>query len=441
MPDQKKVLIGVLGCGTVGSGVVHALLSRKRLLARRSGVELVLKQVVTRNPSAKRPLKIPRSLLSSSVEKVLNDPEIDVVVELIGGIHPAKEYILRALRSGKHVVTANKALLAEEGEALFSAANKAGRELYFEASVGGGIPIVKAIREGFIGNHLEAIYAIINGTSNYILTQMAQEGSEFREALLSAQRRGYVERNPSLDINGNDAAHKLAILCWLAFGRQIPLKQIYTEGISRVTAHDLRYARALGYSIKLLAIGKQEKGKIEARVHPTLIPEDHLLASVKGVYNAIYLRGDMVGKSLLYGRGAGQMPTASAVISDIVDLARNITYERGTAPFFRWDSRLMKKGRCPQFKPMNEVRSRYYIRILAEDKPGVLAQVAQILGRHQISIASVIQQEKIHSHLLPVVMMTHQAVEKEMQGAIRQIDQLKSIRGKSLVIHVEEADL
>ncbi len=436
MPNQKKVFIGVLGCGTVGSGVVHALLARKGLLARRSGVELVLKQVVTKNPSAKRSFKIPRSLLSSSVDKVLNDPKIDVVVELIGGIHPAKEYILRALRSGKHVVTANKALLAKEGEALFSAANKAGRELYFEASVGGGIPIVKAIREGFIGNHLEAIYAIINGTSNYILTQMAQEGSEFREALLEAQKRGYAERNPSLDINGNDAAHKLAILCWLAFGRPIPLKQIYTEGISRVTANDLRYARSLGYSVKLLAIGKQEKGKIEARVHPTLIPEEHLLASVKGVYNAIYLRGDMVGKSLLYGRGAGQMPTASAVLSDLMDLARNVAHgvpQRMSAS--------LSSAASLGVKPMSEVRSRYYIRILAEDKPGVLAQVARILGKHQISIASVIQQEKIHSHLLPVVMMTHQAVEKETRGAIRQIDQLKSIRGKSLVIRVEEADL
>jgi homoserine dehydrogenase len=399
-------------------------------------VELVLKQVVTKNPSAKRLLKIPRSLLSSSVEKVLNDPDIDVVVELIGGIHPAKEYILRSLRSGKHVVTANKALLAEEGEALFAAANKAGRELYFEASVGGGIPIVKAIREGFIGNHLEAIYAIINGTSNYILTQMAQEGSEFREALLSAQRRGYAERDPSLDINGNDAAHKLAIRCWLAVGRQIPLNQIYTEGISHVTANDLRYARALGYSVKLLAIGKQERGKIEARVHPTLIPEEHLLASVKGVYNAIYLRGDMVGKSLLYGRGAGQMPTTSAVLSDLMDLARNIAH---VVPWRM--SALLSNAAELGVKPMSEVRSRYYIRILAEDKPGVLAQVAQILGRHQISIASVIQQEKIHSHLLPVVMMTHQAVEKEMQGSIRQIDRLKSIRGKSLVIRVEEADL
>ncbi len=436
MSASKKVYIGILGCGTVGSGVVHALLSRKGLLARRSGVELILKQVVTKNPSAKRPLKIPRSLLSSSVDKVLNDPKIDIVVELIGGIHPAKEYILRALRSGKHVVTANKALLAEEGEVLFAAANKAGRELYFEASVGGGIPIVKAIREGFIGNHLEAIYAIINGTSNYILTQMAQEGSEFREALLEAQKRGYAERNPSLDINGNDAAHKLAILCWLAFGRPIPLNQIYTEGISRVTANDLRYARSLGYSVKLLAIGKQERGKIEARVHPTLIPEEHLLAWVKGVYNAIYLRGDMVGKSLLYGRGAGQMPTASAVLSDLVDLARNVAHgvpQRMSAS--------LSSAASLGVKPMSEVRSRYYIRILAEDKPGVLAQVARILGRHQISIASVIQQEKIHSHLLPVVMMTHQAVEKETRGAIRQIDQLKSIRGKSLVIRVEEADL
>lgn len=436
MPTSKKVQIGILGCGTVGSGVVHALLVRKGLLAKRSGVELVLKQVVTKSPSAKRLLKIPRSLLSSSVDKVLNDPKIDIVVELIGGIHPAKKYILRALRSGKHVVTANKALLAEEGAALFAAANKAGRELYFEASVGGGIPIIKAIREGFISNHIESLYAIINGTSNYILTQMSQEGLEFRQALAQAQEGGYAERNPALDINGNDAAHKLAILCWLAFGRPIPLNQIYTEGISRITANDLRYARALGYSVKLLAIGKQERGKIEARVHPTLIPEEHLLASVKGVYNAIYLRGDMVGESLLYGRGAGQMPTASAVLSDLVDLARNVAHsvpQRMSASL----SNVSSLG----VKPMSEVRLRYYIRILAEDKPGVLAQVAQILGKHQISIASVIQQEKIHSHLLPVVMMTHQAVEKEMRGAIRQIDQLKSIRGKSLVVRVEEADL
>ncbi|MBI1976384.1 MAG: homoserine dehydrogenase [Candidatus Omnitrophica bacterium] len=436
MSTPRKVQVGILGCGTVGSGVAHALLTRRRLLAERAGIEVVVKRIAAKRVLAKRPVRIPRSLVTSSVNNLLDDKEIDIIVELIGGVHPAKEYILKALQNGKHVVTANKALIAEEGKSLFSAAKKAGRELYFEASVGGGIPIVKAIREGFITNHIESLYAIINGTSNYILTQMSQQGLEFRQALAEAQKRGYAERNPALDINGNDAAHKLAILCLLAFGRFVPLEKIYTEGISRITANDLQYAQALGYSVKLLAIGKQEKGEVEARVHPTLIPQQHLLASVKGVYNAIYLRGDMVGKSLLYGRGAGQMPTASAVISDIVDLARNIAH--GVPQRMGFPS---MNSPSLGIKPMWEVESRYYIRILAQDKPGVLAEVARILGRHQISIASVIQQEKIHSRMLPVVMMTHQAQEKAMQGALRQIDRLNTIHSPSLAIRVEEAGL
>lgn len=439
MSNKKKVQIGIVGCGTVGSGVVQVLLNRKSLLSQRSGVDLILKRVTTRHSKVRRSIRIPSVVLTTSVASVLEDPSIDVVVELIGGIHPAKEYILRAFENGKHVVTANKALLATEGEVLFAAARRAGRELYFEASVGGGIPIVKAIREGLIANHVEAIYAIINGTSNYILTRMAQEGDEFRQALAEAQKKGYAERNPRLDIEGEDAAHKLAILCRLAFGHSVRLNQIYTEGISQITANDLRYAQALGYSLKLLAIGKQENGKVEARVHPTLIPEDHLLASVKGVYNAIYLKGDMVGKILLYGRGAGQMPTASAVISDIVDLARNVVH--GVPQNQKMSFHSVRGMISSQIKPMKEVKMRYYIRILAQDRPGVLGEVARILGRHQISIASVIQQEKTHATRVPVVMMTHQAVEHQMQAAIRQIDRLRSIQGPSLVIRVEEADL
>lgn len=431
MSHLKRVSIGVLGCGTVGSGVVHALLKRRALLAKRTGVELVLKRVVVKRPAAKRSVRIPSSLLSSSAGSVLKDPSIDIVVELIGGIHPARGYVLAALKAGKHVVTANKALLAEEGETLFRTASKAGRELYFEASVGGGIPIVKAIREGLVGNRIESIYAIINGTSNYILTQMEQEGLEFRQALGLAQKKGYAERNPSLDIHGNDAAHKLALLCLLAFGRSVKLEQIYTEGISRITANDLQYAQALGYSVKLLAIAKRQEGGVEARVHPTLIPEEHLLSSVKGVYNAIYLRGDMVGRVLLYGRGAGQMPTASAVISDLVDLARRIGGEGSPLPSLG----------TMKLRPMKEVQSRYYIRMIAEDKPGVLGQVARILGKHRVSIASVIQQEKLRSQMLPVVMMTHQAPERQLQGAIQKIDRLGNIHGRSLVIRVDEADL
>ena len=435
MFEKKQVQIGILGCGTIGAGVVKTLLTRKSLLLQRSGVELVLKKVAARSPNKKRSFKIPSYLLSVKAEDVLEDPEIEVVVELVGGIHPAKEYVLRALKNGKHVVTANKALLAEEGEALFSEAQKAHRELYFEGSVGGGLPVVKMIREGFIGNRLEAIYAVINGTSNYILTRMSRQGIEFQQALKEAQKKGYAEKNPALDIHGGDAAHKLAILALLAFGQLIPLSHIYTEGISQITSNDLRYARALGYTVKLLAIAKQEEGKVSVRVHPTLIPDDHMMASVNGVYNAVYLRGDMVGESLIYGRGAGQLPTASAVISDLVDLSRNIAQgipQRLKQPFL---------GSKPlPLKPMNQVQARYYIRILAHDSPGVLGEVARILGRHQISIASVIQQEKFHSRLVPVVMMTHQALEKQMQSAIRQIDQLKSIGAKSLIIRVEEKD-
>ena len=429
---SSQVNVGLIGCGTVGTGVARALLEKAHLLEQRVGARLHLARICEKNPKRTRALRVPAACLTTDVHAILRDPAIHIVVELIGGIQPAKTYILEAMRRGKHVVTANKALLAEEGHELFAAADRYGTDLYFEASVGGGIPIIKAMREGLIANDLNTILGIVNGTSNYILTQMREQQLSFHESLLQAKQHGYAERNPSLDIQGHDAAHKLAILTLLGFGVRVPLSAIHTEGISQVTLADIQYADELGYCIKPLALAKQVDHELEVRVHPTLLAKSHLLANVNSVYNAIYVHGDLVGAQLFYGRGAGQSPAASAVLSDIADVARNVA--AGTARRIPLHS---STHRALKLRRIDDVETRYYLRFLVIDRPGVLARIAGILGRYRISIASVHQKERRAARIVPVVMMTHEAREANVRRALQAIDRLSVVKSKTVAIRTE----
>jgi homoserine dehydrogenase len=428
-----KISIGLIGFGTVGTGVARALLGKRRLLSQRVGSRLVLRHVCDRDFRRRRGFRLPPALATTDPWKILRDPEIQIVVELIGGQEPAKRFILEALRRGKHVVTANKALLAHSGQELFAAAARAGVDLYFEASVGGGIPIIKALREGLIANEVDTILGIVNGTSNYILTQMREQHLSFHEALLEAKHHGYAERNPSLDIEGHDASHKLAILTLLGFGVQVQPGRLHVEGISNISQADIQYADELGYCIKPLAIAKEVDHQLEVRVHPTLLSKSHLLANVNGVYNAVYVHGDMVGSTLFYGRGAGQNPAASSVVSDIADVARNIASGASRrVPLRRRASHTIRR-----LRPIGAVETRYYMRFMVTDRPGVLARIAGVLGRHRISIASVHQKERRAARIVPVVMMTHEAKESNIRKALHVIDHLGFAKRPTVAIRTE----
>lgn len=429
---MKKVNIGLVGFGTIGTGVVKALKERRSLLVRRSGIELVLKKICDKDLSRRKTVSVDRALLTRNLKDILQNKEIDIIIELIGGIHPAKEIITQALKKGKHVVTANKALLADSGGELFRLANRRKKNIYFEASVGGGIPIIKSIREGLIANKFEAIYGIVNGTSNFILTQMSKEGLTFRDALHEAQKKGFAEKRPTLDIEGLDSAHKLIILTQIAFGRFVKLSNVFVEGISRISPEDIRYAAESGLSIKLLAIAKKQKNELEVRVHPTLIPKEHLLASVDGAFNAIYTSSDMAGDLLFYGPGAGQNPTASSVVSDLISLAENLSEEDGFRPF-----NFSRTQRIYRLRKIDEICTRFYIRFIAIDKPGVLAKISGILGRYNISIASVGQRERRRARFVPVVIITHEARERSMRLALEKINKLAIVK-ESVVIRMEE---
>lgn len=434
MPKHKnKINVGLIGFGTVGAGVAKALLEKGRLLEQRIGSRLVLRRVCDKDFRRSRGLRLPPKLTTNSAADILDDPETHIVVELIGGLEPAKTFILQALRSGKQVVTANKALLAHAGRELFAAAAASKSDLYFEASVGGGIPIIKALREGLIANELDAILGIVNGTSNYILTQMQEKRLSFHEALLEAKHHGYAERNPSLDIDGYDASHKLAILVLLGFGVQVKPSDIHVEGISKISQADIQYADELGYRIKSLAIAKQVEHELEVRVHPTLLAKTHLLANVNGVYNAIYVHGDMVGSELFYGRGAGQGPAASSVVSDIADVARNLI--SGGRQRVRLSARPSQTIR--RLRRMGNIETRYYMRCMVKDQPGVLARIAGVLGQHHISIASVHQKERKAARIVPVVMMTHEAKESNMRDALHVIDRLRFVKQPTVAIRTE----
>ena len=431
---MQQVKLGIIGGGTVGSGVYDALHRNGALMSSRLGVTLQVVRVAVRDLKKTRAAKIPRSLLTTDWREVVCDPDVNVVAELIGGTTTAREVVLTALKLGKPVVTANKALLSAHGEELFSTAEKYRTNLYYEASVAGGIPIIKSLREGFVGNRIIALYGIVNGTCNYILTRMKLEGADFGAVLADAQKLGYAETPPDLDIDGHDAAHKIGILASLAHGFWVNPKKIHVEGIRHVSALDIKFAGELGYTIKLLGMVKRlEQGcRVQVSVYPTLVPNTHVLASVNGVFNACFVRGDIVGDSLFYGRGAGKDATASAVLSDIADAALDLKF--GT------------KHRLPPFvphecsgavAPIEEVVSQYFVRLNVVDKPGVLARIATIFGGSNIGISSVIQPEGHEGKSVPLIFMLHYATNGAVMKALAKIGRLPGVKGKPVMLRVE----
>ena len=433
---MREIKVGMIGFGTVGAGVVKILQKNYRLIEKRMGAKIILKRIVDIDLKTDRGVKLKPGVLTRRAEDVIEDPEIGIVMELIGGIEPAKNYILNAIRNHKHIVTANKALLALHGDEIFREAHRFGVDVNFEASVGGGIPLIRSIKEGLVANRIQSIFGILNGTSNYILSKMTDEGRNFKEVLKEAQERGYAEADPTFDIEGIDAAHKLAILIRLAFGTPLRFEEIFIGGISEITPLDIQFGLEFGYRIKLLAIAKIDQGKIEARVHPTLIPERHLISTVEGVFNAIYIKGDAIGPTLFYGQGAGQMPTGSAVISDLVELGRNLLIQATgrRVPLLAYQESAIDKI---SLKKMEDVVMPFYMRISALDRPGVLSKISGILGKNDISIASVIQKGRRIKGAVPIVMMTHEAKEKNVHRALKEIDQLGVILGKTIFIRVE----
>ncbi|MBI4388224.1 MAG: homoserine dehydrogenase [Candidatus Omnitrophica bacterium] len=425
---MQSLKIGLLGLGNIGSGVYSLIRRKRNLVTSRSGVSLELVRIADKR--TKFPFAVPKTLLTKDARSVLRDPQIDTVIELIGGIHPALEFVLEAFRNGKDVVTANKALLAECGEQIFRTAEKYGRQIFFEASVGGGIPIIQALREGLVSNQVQSIHSIINGTCNFILSEMSERHIDFNVALKQAQAKGYAEANPKLDIEGIDAAHKITILASLAFGKLARFQDVYAEGIAQIRSEDIAFADEFGYRIKLLAIVKKVTDGVETRVQPTLVPKNHLLANVGGSFNAILVRTDEAGDLLFYGRGAGQKPTASAVVGDLVALAKSRSGEVKPRTSF-------PKGRL-KIKGISSILSRYYFRFHVVDRPGVLAQISSVLGKYQISISDVIQKEWRVGSVVPLILLTHAAHEEAVRKAVKVIDQLSIIRGKSQVLRIEE---
>ncbi len=428
---KKNIGIGLMGLGVVGCGVANTLLRKSSPLAAEVGCPLVLRKVLVRDMAKTRPVRLESNMLTTDPQALLADPGIDIMVELMGSEHPAFEYIRESLRTHRHVVTANKEVMAKHGEELLSTARDSGVAIMFEASVGGGIPLLMSLQQGLLANEISTIYAIINGTTNYILTRMSSEGTGFGEALMKAQELGYAEANANNDIDGTDATYKLAILASMAFHAPVRPEDIYTEGIDRLGEPDFRYAKELNYEIKLLAIGKQAEGAIEVRVHPAFIPMDLLLAKVGGVYNAVQIEGDLVGKQIFYGRGAGSLPTASAVLADVIALGQVInTGKKGLIP----STQLMPK----RIRPIAELETRYYLRMSIADQPGVLAQIAKILGDRGISIASVIQKEADDlTQAAEIVIMTHPARELHMQQALNEMGRLPVVRQVCNLIRVE----
>ncbi len=429
---MEQINVGIIGFGTVGCGVVRGLIEQESLLEKKLETKIKIGAIVDKDITTPRKIKPPQGVLTTDIEGVINNPNIPIIVELIGGVNPAKQIILKALNRGKHIVTANKKLLAEDGRNIFKTAVEKGDCIHFEASVGGGIPVIKTLREGLVANRINSIVGIINGTCNFILSMMQKENCSFQSALDEARQRGYAEADPALDINGMDSAHKVSILATLAFGRIVQLKDVSVEGIEHISSDDIRNAREHGFCIKLLAIAKRAGNSIEVRVHPTLISLDHPLSSVGGVFNAIWMDADLTGEILMYGQGAGSMPTASAVISDIVDAVRQIKSVDSRFPKLMFDPRRTK------ILPISNIKCRHYIRFSAMDKPGVLSTVSGLLGRYNISIASVFQKERKRYQAVPIVMLTHEARDIDVKRAIRQIDKLPLVRPPSIVIRIEE---
>lgn len=436
---MKPVKVGLLGLGTVGGGTFSVLERNAAEITRRAGRGIRVTHAAARDVASNLISKLEGVKLTEDAFDVVNDPDIEIVVELIGGYDPARELVLKAIENGKHVVTANKALIAMHGNEIFAAAQEKGVMVAFEAAVAGGIPIIKAIREGLAANHIEWLAGIINGTGNFILTEMRDKGRDFDDVLAEAQQLGYAEADPTFDVEGIDAAHKLSILASIAFGVPLQFDKVYTEGIGHITRDDVSYAEQLGYRIKHLGITRQTQEGIEVRVHPTLIPHRRLIANVDGVMNAVLVKADALGPSLYYGAGAGAEPTASAVVADLVDVARTLTVDPGNrVPHLAFQPDALSDMRI---LPMDDVETAYYLRIQAGDRPGVLAEITNILGELKISIEAILQKEPAPGAMdVPIIMLTHKIREQQMNEAIQRIEALDSIVGKITRIRMETLD-
>ena len=429
--SRSEVGVGLMGLGVVGSGVARALLERGDAYGRQVGCPLRLVRILEREPDRERPVRVDRALFTQDVRDIVDNAAIGVVIEVLGGEHPAYEYQRQALEAGKYVVTANKEVIAKHGAELRTLAHRRGVDILYEASVGGGIPIIAPLKRDLLANEITAISAIINGTTNYILTSMSREGSDFEPALRRAQELGYAEANPANDIEGVDAVYKLAILASLAFHTDVHPDDVHREGITRLSARDFRYARELGYAIKLLALARKHDSQLQVRVHPALLHEEELLAKVDGVLNAVQVEGDLVGRVLFQGQGAGSLPTSSAIVADVLDAARSIVSgppERPSPP----------PQQTVSMRPMSELRTRYYMRMMIVDSPGVLARIAHVLGVHQISIASVIQKEAdAQAQTAEIVIMTHEAQEEAVQQALQEVARLPVVAEIGNFLRVE----
>lgn len=426
------VNIGLLGCGTVGSGVVKLLSSNRDVISLRTGREVSVKRILEKDPGKVLGLGLSKDILCSDIREILDDDDIKIVVELIGGIEPARTYILEALSRGKNVVTANKDLIAVYGQELLATAQENGVDFFFEASVGGGIPLIYPLKHSLGANRIKEVMGIVNGTTNYILTKMCEEGLEFSRALKEAQELGYAEADPTSDVEGYDAARKIAILASIAFNSRVTFEDVYVEGITRLSPLDIKYGHELGYAVKLLAIAKEIEGRIQARVHPAFIPLHHPLAAVKGVYNAVFVNGDAVGEVMFFGRGAGQMPTASAVVGDIMEICHNLT--QGTTGVLG----------CTCFEnkeivPITKLESKFYIRMLVKDRPGVLAAIAGVFGSHQLSIATVLQKTS-GEEFAQLVLVTHKVPESDLRDALMVLGEMSIVADICNVIRVEGED-
>ena len=437
---MNEINIGLIGFGTVGSGVVKIVQDNADILQARVGIPLRIKRIADLDIQSDRGVSLDQGILTTDVREILDDPDISIVAELIGGHEPARSFILEAIKRGKQVVTANKALLAERGQEIFAAAHQAGTDIAFEAAVAGGIPILRSLREGLVANRFERVMAILNGTCNFILTAMNERpGVSFDEVLRQAQELGYAEADPTLDVDGIDAAHKMIIVLRMTHGIHVPMDGVYVEGIRGIDPFDIDMAKEFSYKIKLLAIILRHGNMVEARLHPTMIPERHPLAQVDDVFNGIFLKGDMVGEQLFYGRGAGKEPTASAVMGDIVEIARNLARcSSGRVPPLGYPEDWVASGHVLH---MNEIVTNYYLRVQAKDRPGVLSKISGIMSEHSISIHSVIQKGRDKSRTVPVVFLTHRAREADMRTAIEKIGDLEMVDGLPVILRIEDESL
>lgn len=425
-----QINIGILGLGTVGSGTLNLLQHNSNLIAQRAGCDLRVTCIATKNPDKARTIDFDQSLLTGEVDRVINDPNIQIVAELIGGVEPARDFVLRAIAAGKSVVTANKELIAKHGTDIMTAAEKAGVDFLFEGSVGGGIPLIKPLRESLAGNRVQELMGIVNGTTNFILTKMTREGRDFQEVLDEAQALGYAEADPTADVDGFDTMYKLAILASIAFGTRVSIRDIFREGIRGVSARDIEYAKELGYVIKLVALGRHHAdGQLELRVHPTLLPEQHPLASVNDVFNAVLVKGDAVGDVMFYGRGAGADPTGSAVVGDLIEAARNI--RSGAAGLARHEP-----VHPTHIKDFAEVETRFCIRMQVADQPGVLAQIASVFGEKGVSLESIVQKQS-EGETAEIFWMTHRTSQRALARSLGEFSRLGTVQEVASVLRVE----